>query len=108
MPFTFICSNIPAASAYGVYIFHLMQNSRACGSYHGFIYRVLWLIMKLLNQWPIVAKLKSSLRTFYVTLVCNKSNTMGVTSGAGIACYNSGGPELTTGFKWGFNCLFSV
>jgi hypothetical protein len=31
--FPFICSNIPAASAYGVYISQLIQYSRACGSY---------------------------------------------------------------------------
>jgi hypothetical protein len=31
--FPFICSNIPAAPAYGVYISQLIQYSRACGSY---------------------------------------------------------------------------
>ena len=31
--FPFICSNIPAAPAYGVYIFQLIRYSRACGSY---------------------------------------------------------------------------
>jgi hypothetical protein len=31
--FPFICSNIPAASAYGVYIFQLIRYSRTCGSY---------------------------------------------------------------------------
>jgi len=30
----FICSNIPAASAYGVYISYLIRYSRDCGSYN--------------------------------------------------------------------------
>ena len=35
----------------------------ACGSYHDFL--DIWLLLKLLNQWCIVVKLESSLRTFY-------------------------------------------
>jgi hypothetical protein len=31
--FPFICSNIPASPAYGVYISQLIRYSRACGSY---------------------------------------------------------------------------
>jgi len=34
--FPFICSNIPAAPACGVYISQLIRYSRACGSYHDF------------------------------------------------------------------------
>jgi hypothetical protein len=34
--FPFICGNIPAAPAYGVYISQLIQYSRACGSYQDF------------------------------------------------------------------------
>ena len=30
----FICSNIPEASAYGVYISYLIQYSKSCGSYN--------------------------------------------------------------------------
>jgi hypothetical protein len=63
--FPFICSNIPAASAYGVYISPLIQYSRACGSYQVFLDRGLPLIRKLLNQWFLLTKLKSSLRKFY-------------------------------------------
>ena len=43
--FTFICSNIPAAPAYGVYIFQLIRYSRSCGSpqdfcrHHNLVYR---------------------------------------------------------------------
>jgi hypothetical protein len=35
--FPFICSHIPAALAYGVYISQLIRYSRACGSYHDFL-----------------------------------------------------------------------
>jgi hypothetical protein len=34
--FPFICSNIPAAPAYGVYISQMIRYSRACGSYQDF------------------------------------------------------------------------
>ena len=34
--FPFICSNILAASAYGIYISQLIRYSRACGSYQDF------------------------------------------------------------------------
>ena len=36
---SFICSNISAAPAYGVYISQLIRYSRACGSYQDFLYR---------------------------------------------------------------------
>ena len=48
--FPFICSNIPAAHAYGVYISQLIQYSRAYGSYQDFLNRGLLLTRKLLNQ----------------------------------------------------------
>ena len=57
----FICSNIPAAPAYGVYISQLIRYSRACGSYHDFLDRGLLLTRKLLNQEFLLVKLKSSL-----------------------------------------------
>ena len=63
--FPFICRNIPAAPAYGVYISRLIEYSRACGSYHDFLDRGLLLTRKLLNQGFLLAKLKSSLRTFF-------------------------------------------
>jgi len=46
-----ICSNIPAAPGYGVYMSQLIRYSRACGSYHDFLDRGLALTRKLLNQW---------------------------------------------------------
>jgi len=62
--FPFICSNIPAAPAYGVYISQMIRYSRACGSYQDFLHRGLLLTRKLLNQGFLLVKLKSSLRKF--------------------------------------------
>ena len=63
--FPFICSNIPAAPAYGVYISQLIRYSRACISYQDFRDRGLLLTRKLLNQGFLMVKLQSSLRKFY-------------------------------------------
>jgi hypothetical protein len=63
--FPFICSNIPAAPAYGVYLSQLIRYSRACGSYQDFLDRGLLLTRKLLNQGFLLVKLKSSFRKFY-------------------------------------------
>jgi hypothetical protein len=63
--FPFICSNIPAAPAYEVFISQLIRYSRACGSYQDFLHRGLLLTSNLLNQGFILIKLKSSLRKFY-------------------------------------------
>jgi hypothetical protein len=53
------------APAYGVYISQLIRDSRDCVSYHTFIDRGLRLPWKLLSQWYILVKLKSSLRRLY-------------------------------------------
>jgi hypothetical protein len=63
--FPFICSNIPAAPAYGVYIYKVIWYSRACGSYQDVLDRGLLLTRKLLNQGFPLFKLKSSLRKIY-------------------------------------------
>ena len=63
--FPFICSNIPAAPAYGVYLSQMIRYSRACGSYQDYLDRGLLLTRKLLNQGFLLVKLKSSLRKFY-------------------------------------------
>ena len=62
--FSFLCSNIPAAPAYRVYISQLIRYARACISYHDFLDRGLLLTTKLLNHEFQMLKLKSSLRTF--------------------------------------------
>ena len=48
--FPFLCSNIPASSAYGIYLSHLIRYSRTCGSYQDFLGRGLLLTRKLPNQ----------------------------------------------------------
>ena len=53
--FLFICSNIPAAPVYGVYIPQLIRYSRPCGSYHDFLDSGLLLTSKLLNQAFLLA-----------------------------------------------------
>jgi hypothetical protein len=65
--FPFICSNIPAAPAYGVYtsISQIIWYSRACGSYQDFNNRGLLLTRKLLNQGFLLVKLKSWFRKIY-------------------------------------------
>ena len=57
----FICSNIPAAPAYGVYISQLIRYSRACRSYQDLLdkSRGLLLTWKLLKQGFLLVKLKS-------------------------------------------------
>ena len=57
--FPLICSNIPAAPAYGVYISQLIRYTRACGSYQDFLDRGLLLTRKLWNQGFLLVKLKS-------------------------------------------------
>ena len=61
--FPFICSNIPATPAYGVYISQLTLYSTDCASYQDFNDREL--TRKLLNQRFLLIKLKSSLRKFH-------------------------------------------
>jgi len=61
----FICSNIPAAPAYEVYISQLIRYSRYCCSYHNFLDGGLLLTRKLLKQGFLLVNLKSSLRTFH-------------------------------------------
>jgi len=62
--FPFICINIPAAPAYGLYIFQLIRYSRTFGFYNDLLDIVLLLTRKLQNQGFLLAKFKSSLRKF--------------------------------------------
>ena len=54
--FPFICSNIPAAPAYGEYISQMIRYSRTCCSYQDFLDRGLQLPRKLLNQGFLLIK----------------------------------------------------
>jgi hypothetical protein len=116
--FTFICSNIPAAPAYGEYISLLIRDSRTCGSYHNFPNRELLLTRKQLYQWFLLVKLKSSLRKFYGRYGISVSQmttdmfrsfpqswlVTGCTCGTG-ATYPSGAPEFTSQLLVGFTLL---
>ena len=57
--FPFTNCNIPAGSAYGVYISHLIRYSRTCGSYHDILDSGMLLTSKLLHQGFLVVKLNS-------------------------------------------------
>ena len=83
--FPFICSNIPAAPAYGVYISQVIRYSRACGSYPNFLDRELLLTRKLLNQWFLLVKLKSLLGKSYGRHhdLVDRYNKLGVTNDQG-------------------------
>ena len=61
-----ICSNIPAAPAYGVYISLLSRYSIACDSYQDFHDRGFLLAKKLQKQRFLLVKLKTPLRSFMV------------------------------------------
>ena len=66
MNFPFICSNIPVAPAYVVYISQLIRYSRACGSNHDSLDIKLLLTREVQNESFLLVKLKSSLQKFYV------------------------------------------
>ena len=63
--FPFLCSNILAAPAYGVYVSQLVRYSRASSKYVEFIERGILLSQKLLRQGYESIKLRSSLKKFY-------------------------------------------
>ena len=60
-------SNIPAAPAYGVYIYQLKGYS-----YHDFLDRWLLLIRKPLNQWLLVCKMGHHVESFTILINCYK------------------------------------
>ena len=61
--FPFLSSNIPFSTAYGVFIWQLIQCTRACSSYECFILRAARLFNKLLGQGYVKERLKSSLKS---------------------------------------------
>ena len=134
--FPFICNNIPAAPAYGVYISQLIRYSRACGSYQDFLDRVLLLTRKLLNQGFLLVRLKSSLGKFYgrhhdlvdrygisvsqmttdmfhFPVLSSFMTSHRICNQINTMGVTSGAPEFTSGFQWGlcysifsFICMF--
>ena len=71
--FTFVCSNIPAAPAYGEYISQSIRYSTACGSYQDVRGTGLLLRRKPLSQGFPFAKLNSSLRKIQPYIYTDKS-----------------------------------
>ena len=63
--FPFLSSNIPASSAYCVFISQPIRYARDCCLYGCFILRATRLSNKLLEQGYVKERLKSSLRKFY-------------------------------------------
>ena len=63
--FPFLSSNIPSASAYGVYVSQLVHYARACFNYQDFMERGKVLITRLLSQGYQKTKLVATLKKFY-------------------------------------------
>ena len=63
--FPFLCSYIPAAPAYGVYVSQLIRYSRARSKYVDFVERGTLLSQKLVKQGYESIKVRSSLKKFY-------------------------------------------
>jgi hypothetical protein len=64
--FPFICSNIPAAPAYGAYISQLIRYSRACGSYLDFLDIGLLLTRTLLTEGFLLVNWSHHFESFTV------------------------------------------
>ena len=61
----FLSSNIPSASAYGVYVSQLIRYARACSNNQDFMERGEVLTTKLLSKGYQKAKLVATLKKFY-------------------------------------------
>ena len=62
---------------YGAYISQLIRYSRACGSYHDFLDRVLLKTRKLLNHGSLLVKFKPSVRLGYTLRIIYVTNDNG-------------------------------
>jgi hypothetical protein len=63
--FPYLCSNIPASPAYGVYISQLIRYARACSTYDQFLVRGSLLTNKLMSQEFQLSRLQAAFRKFY-------------------------------------------
>ena len=63
--FPFLCSNIPASPAYGVFVSQLIRYGRACSSYDDFVHRSRLLTSKLLTQGYCKPRLIKTIKRFY-------------------------------------------
>jgi hypothetical protein len=63
--FPYLCSNIPASPAYGVYISQLMRYARASSTYDQFLVQGSLLINKLMSQGFQLFRLQAAFRKLY-------------------------------------------
>jgi hypothetical protein len=63
--FSYLCSNIPASPAYGVYISHLIRCARACSTYDEFLVQSSLLTNKLTSQGFQLSRLQAAFGNFY-------------------------------------------
>ena len=63
--FPFLCDNILAPPAYGVFVSQLIRYARACSLYHDFIWRARQLPTKLLTRGYLKPRLVSTIKKFY-------------------------------------------
>jgi hypothetical protein len=63
--FPYLCINIPASPAYGVYISQLIRYARACSTYDQFLVRGSLLTNKLMSQGFQMSRLQAAFRNFY-------------------------------------------
>ena len=63
--FSFMSSNIPSASAYGVYASQLIRYARCCSNYSDFLSRHRAFVTRLLSQGYKVNRLSNTFRKLY-------------------------------------------
>jgi len=63
--YPFLESNILSYHAYGVYMSQLIRYSGTCNSYQEFLYRLVLLTRKLLNQGFIETRLRTTLKKYF-------------------------------------------
>ena len=62
--FPFLCGNIPAPPAYGVFVSQLIRYAKACTLYHDFILTARQLATKLLTRGYLKPRLVSTIKKF--------------------------------------------
>jgi hypothetical protein len=76
----YLCSNILASPAYGVYISQLIRYARACSTYDQFLVRGNLLTDKLMSQGFQLSRLQAAFRKFYGRyndLICSYNLCLG-------------------------------
>jgi hypothetical protein len=63
--FPYLCSNIPASPAYGVYILQLIRYARDCTTNNQFLVRGNLLTKKVMSQGFQLSRLQAAFRKFY-------------------------------------------